>query len=83
MYSHTKKVGSMGRYGPRVGRRSREEARKIYEDSYKSRICPSCGKGHVRRNAAGIWQCRACGVLFAGGTFIPLPRQEAIEKTEA
>lgn len=79
MYSHTKKVGLMGKYGPRVGRKSREEARKIYEESYRSRTCISCGKGRVKRNASGIWQCRTCGVLFAGGAFVPLPKKEAIE----
>lgn len=68
MYSHTRKVGSMGRYGPRIGRKLRDEIRKI-EDLAKSNKCSNCGR-KVRRISAGIWECRSCGLKFSGGSYI-------------
>lgn len=72
MYSHTKKVGSLGRYGPRVGRKVRHEARKIEDLLKKPKKCPQCGKPKVRRKAAGIWECKSCGTVFAGGAYTPM-----------
>ncbi len=69
MYSHTKKVGSVGRYGPRIGRKLRDEIKKV-EDLQKTSKCPDCGK-KVARVSSGIWECRSCGVKFAGGAYTP------------
>ncbi len=82
MYSHTRKVGSMGRYGPRIGRKMRHEARKLEDESNASRACPSCSKNRVKRSAAGIWQCKSCGFKFTGGAHTPTATKKAIE-TEA
>ncbi|MCX6695858.1 MAG: 50S ribosomal protein L37ae [Candidatus Altiarchaeota archaeon] len=79
MYSHTKKIGSMGRYGPRIGRKVREEAKKIEEESRRTRDCPSCGKKRtVRRVVSGIWSCKTCGIKFTGGAHLPVSKKAVI-----
>lgn len=82
MYSHTRKVGSLGRYGARVGRKIRHEARKIEDEAKKPKICQRCGKNRVKRNAAGIWTCRSCGLVFAGGAYTPAAvKKEMVQAT--
>jgi large subunit ribosomal protein L37Ae len=80
MYSHTKKVGSLGRYGPRIGRKMRYEALKIETESKSSRNCPTCQRGQLKRSAAGIWKCKACGYNFTGGTHIPVVKRVVAEE---
>jgi large subunit ribosomal protein L37Ae len=75
MFSHTKKVGSLGRYGPRVGRKPKYEALKIEEESKKSRNCPTCTQGKLKRLGAGIWECRTCGFTFTGGAHMPVVKR--------
>lgn len=78
MYSHTKRVGSVGRYGPRIGRRVRYEVRQI-EDSTKENACPNCNRA-VKRQNSGIWVCRFCRIKFAGGAyFTTTEKKVAIE----
>ncbi|MFH1722737.1 MAG: 50S ribosomal protein L37ae [Candidatus Altiarchaeota archaeon] len=74
MFSHTKKVGSVGRYGPRIGRKLRHEVEVIERQTRRPSNCPKCGKQKVSRDCAGIWECRACNSRFTGGTFLPNPR---------
>ena len=79
MYSHTKKIGSMGRYGPRIGRKVREEAKKIEEESRKFRNCPSCGKNNtVKRVVSGIWSCKTCNVKYTGGAHLPVSKKKTV-----
>jgi large subunit ribosomal protein L37Ae len=83
MYSHTRKVGSLGRYGARVGRKIRHEARKIEDEANKPKTCRRCGKKRVKRNAAGIWTCRSCGLIFAGGAYTPVAVKRSVEQASA
>lgn len=71
MYSHTKKVGKLGRYGPRMGAKLRAELCKIEDESKHRHICPQCGKEKVRKEGSGIWLCSGCKTKFAGGAYIP------------
>jgi len=32
-------------------------------------LCDFCGKFTVKRQAVGIWKCKACGRVLAGGAF--------------
>ncbi|MFN3527738.1 MAG: 50S ribosomal protein L37ae [Candidatus Altarchaeaceae archaeon] len=70
-YSHTKKVGHMGRYGCRMGAKLRKILNEIEDIQRQKHICPRCGKKKVVRISAGIWRCRSCNLKFAGGTFAP------------
>ncbi|MFH1055954.1 MAG: 50S ribosomal protein L37ae [Candidatus Altiarchaeota archaeon] len=80
MFTHTKKVGSLGRYGPRIGRKPRYEALKIETESRKARNCPTCGRGKLRREAAGVWKCKTCDYTFTGGTHIPVIKRVVSEE---
>jgi len=87
MYSHTKKVGSLGRYGPRIGRKLRNEIRKIENISKRNR-CPYCG-GKVRKKAVGIFECKSCSKRFTGGAYLTINEkvvkatmEESISKPE-
>ncbi|ORY28296.1 ribosomal protein L37ae [Naematelia encephala] len=31
--------------------------------------CPACGKNGVKRTAVGIWKCKACKKVYAGGAY--------------
>lgn len=82
MYSHTKKVGSVGRYGVRIGRRLRNEIKKVEDDAKKSNFCPSCGKKKVKRASSGIWQCKSCDTKFVGGAYISTHKRISMEEKE-
>lgn len=80
MYSHTRKVGSLGRYGPRVGRKPKYEALKIEDEAKAQGRCRNCGRGKLRRTGAGIWTCRNCGFTFCGGAHIPVVKRVTVEE---
>lgn len=71
MYSHTRRIGSLGRYGVKTGKKVREEIKKI-EDAARLNTCPNCTK-RIARKAAGVWECRFCGMQMAGGSYFPVP----------
>ena len=71
MYSHTKRIGSLGRYGVKTGKKVREEMKKI-EDAARLNTCPNCTK-KITRKAAGVWECNFCGNQMAGGSYFPVP----------
>lgn len=71
MAKRTRKVGSTGRFKARYGVFARRRVKAI-EDIQKSKhICPSCGQNKVKRVSTSIWECRKCGVRFAGGAHVP------------
>lgn len=82
MSKKTKKVGITGRYGPRYGSTLKKRA-KICMDSQRKRYeCNFCGKQSLRRQAVGIWQCRAknCRMISTGGAYAPItPGQSGVK----
>jgi large subunit ribosomal protein L37Ae len=80
MFSHTKKVGSLGRYGPRVGRKLRYGALKIEVEAGKTKNCPSCSRGRLKRVGGGIWTCKTCMVTFTGGAHLPVIKRVVSEE---
>ncbi|OQX22377.1 MAG: 50S ribosomal protein L37ae [Candidatus Altiarchaeales archaeon A3] len=70
-YSHTKKVGRAGRFGARIGKRTRADINAIEDASKVKHECPTCGKKKVVRLEAGIWACKGCKAKFAGGAYVP------------
>ncbi|HEC94652.1 MAG TPA: 50S ribosomal protein L37Ae [Thermoplasmatales archaeon] len=71
MAKRTKKVGSAGRFQARYGVLARKLVRNIEAIQRAKHVCPSCGHRKVKRESAGIWRCRKCGVVFAGGAYVP------------
>ncbi|RLG76297.1 MAG: 50S ribosomal protein L37ae [Thermoprotei archaeon] len=72
MMGKTKVIGIAGRYGARYGSTLRKRVKEILEKRYAPHTCPFCGvKGKIFRVSVGIWKCRKCGAVFAGGAYIP------------
>mmetsp|Transcript_23349 Transcript_23349/g.54233 ORF Transcript_23349/g.54233 Transcript_23349/m.54233 type:complete len:162 (+) Transcript_23349:151-636(+) len=69
MGKRTKKVGITGKYGTRYGSTLRKNLRKIEISQHSTYRCAFCGKDSVRRTCAGIWECRACRKVVAGGAY--------------
>jgi large subunit ribosomal protein L37Ae len=71
MARRTKKVGAAGRFQARYGVRARTRVRDVEVQQRAKHRCPSCGQRAVKRTGTGIWRCRKCGVIFAGGAYVP------------
>lgn len=71
MARRTKKVGSTGRLGARYGARLRRTVYEIEARRAEPHRCPSCATRALKRKAAGLWECRKCGLKFAGGAYVP------------
>ncbi|MBI2085451.1 MAG: 50S ribosomal protein L37ae [Candidatus Aenigmarchaeota archaeon] len=71
MSKRTKRIGSAGRYGVRFGQKIRKIVSDIEAVQKLDHPCPSCTKNAVEREASGIWKCRVCGCVFAGGAYNP------------
>jgi large subunit ribosomal protein L37Ae len=69
--SHTKKVGSSGRFGPRYGGLGRRQVASIEKVQKAAHPCARCGQTSVYREHTGIWACKKCGFQFAGGAYAP------------
>lgn len=67
----TKKVGSAGRFGSRYGRKIRQRIADVEKKQKAWHKCPYCSKSRVKREAIGIWVCRACGSRFTGRAYTP------------
>ncbi len=82
----TKKVGSAGRFSTRYGVKTRTQIAMIEKKQKAFHPCPRCGQVKVKRLGAGIWKCRRCLCVFAGGAYMPkaAPKQSlGGEKLEA
>lgn len=67
----TKKVYTTRRFGTRCGKKIRERVIEIEKEQRKKHTCPYCFKTGVKRVAAGIWECKKCGIKFAGKAYKP------------
>ncbi len=71
MSKRTKRIGSAGRYGVRFGQKIRKMVSDIEAVQKLDHACPACTKNAVEREASGIWKCRICKCVFAGGAYNP------------
>jgi ribosomal protein eL43 len=69
MGKRTQKVGITGKYGTRYGSTLRKLLRKVEVSQHSSYRCAFCGKDTVKRTCVGIWSCRACKKVVAGGAY--------------
>ncbi len=68
----TKVVGIAGKFGARYGSTLRKRYREVMEKRYAPHQCPFCGfKGRIKRISTGIWMCKKCGSVWAGGAYVP------------
>ena len=65
----TKKVGVVGKYGTRYGTAARKQIKKIEITQHAKYTCSFCGRDAVKRTAVGIWECRGCKKVVAGGAW--------------
>ncbi|KAG6437831.1 hypothetical protein SASPL_102761 [Salvia splendens] len=65
----TKKVGIVGKYGTRYGASLRKQIKKMEVSQHSKYFCEFCGKYAVKRQAVGIWGCKDCGKVKAGGAY--------------
>lgn len=89
MARRTRQVGVVGRFGPRYGVRIRRRIQEIDETLKATHVCPKCQAAAVHRRSSGVWQCRHCGHVFAGGAYRPVVTtsfkrelEEAAKETE-
>lgn len=71
MTKRTKKVGIAGRLGARYGIRIRRRIQEVDAIKSAKHKCPKCLQVSVKRVASGIWRCRHCDFVFAGGAYTP------------
>lgn len=86
MTGGTVKVGSAGRFSTRYGVKTRTQIAQIEKKQKALHACPRCGQVRVKRLGTGIWKCRRCMCVFAGGAYMPkaAPKQSlGGEKLEA
>ncbi|KAL7577679.1 hypothetical protein ACA910_000993 [Epithemia clementina (nom. ined.)] len=69
MGKRTKKVGITGKYGTRYGSTLRKLLRKIEVSQHSTYRCVFCGKDNVKRTCVGIWECKSCRKVVAGGAY--------------
>jgi len=74
----TKKVGIVGKFGPRYGLRVRKQIAKIEIEKKRKHTCPRCRYIAIKRIHTGIWKCKHCGFVFAGGAYTPVHRKTVI-----
>ncbi len=67
----TKKVSSTGRFGARYGAKLRRRVLDIERRRADPQRCPSCATRALTREAVGLWNCKKCGLSFAGGAYVP------------
>ncbi|CDP09397.1 unnamed protein product [Coffea canephora] len=69
MTKRTKKAGIVGKYGTRYGASLRKQIKKMEVSQHSKYLCEFCGKYAVKRKAVGIWGCKDCGKVKAGGAY--------------
>lgn len=71
--ARTKVTKSTARFAARYGSTVRKRVREVEAKLRAKHKCPFClSVGSLKRKAVGIWFCRKCGKVFAGGAYTPL-----------
>ncbi|KAG6400510.1 hypothetical protein SASPL_137347 [Salvia splendens] len=55
--------------GTRYGASLRKQIKKMEVSQHSKYFCEFCGKYAVKRQAVGIWGCKDCGKVKAGGAY--------------
>lgn len=70
MAAKKKKIKASGRFGAGYGTRVRKKLNKVESEQRKKQTCPFCKKLGVKREAAGIWNCKKCSKKFASHAYV-------------
>uniref|UniRef100_A0AC34QC37 60S ribosomal protein L37a n=1 Tax=Panagrolaimus sp. JU765 TaxID=591449 RepID=A0AC34QC37_9BILA len=70
MGKRTKKVGITGKYGTRYGASLRKQIKQMEVTQHSKYTCPFCGKEAMKRTCVGIWKCKKCSKVVAGGAYV-------------
>lgn len=79
----TKKVGPAASFGARYGTVVRKRYAEIITQMRRLHECPRCKFKAVSRVSVGIWECKKCGLKFAGGAYAPFTKLGEISKRTA
>merc|ERR1712167_251612 len=71
MGKRTRKAGICGKYGTRYGATLRKTVKKYEISQHASYQCQFCGKDSLNRTNVGIWHCKSCKKVIAGGAWQP------------
>ena len=82
MGRNTKKVGMTRGLGTRYGATVRKRYLKVVTEAKQTHKCPQCGIKAVTRVGVGIWNCKKCGVTFAGGAYTPVTKIGVVAKRQ-
>ncbi|XP_053663416.1 60S ribosomal protein L37a [Anopheles marshallii] len=66
----TRKVGIVGKYGTRYGASLRKMVKKMEITQHAKYTCTFCGKDAMKRSCVGIWSCKRCNRVVAGGAWV-------------
>ncbi|RWW47104.1 hypothetical protein BHE74_00046951 [Ensete ventricosum] len=64
-----KVFGAMHQLSTRYGASLRKQIKKMEVSQHAKYFCEFCGKYAVKRKAVGIWGCKDCGKVKAGGAY--------------
>ena len=78
----TKKVAMTRGFGARYGVTLRKRYIKVVTEARRTHKCPQCGVEAVKRVSVGVWNCRKCGVTFAGGAYTPVTKLGVVAKCQ-
>nr|CAJ17431.1 ribosomal protein L37Ae [Calomera littoralis] len=70
MAKRAKKVGIVGKYGTRYGASLRKMVKKMEITQHAKYTCSFCGKDAMKRSCVGIWSCKRCKRIVAGGAWV-------------
>ena len=82
MGRNTKKVGMTRGLGTRYGATIRKRYVKVLTEAKQTHKCPQCSAEAVKRQSVGVWNCRKCGVTFAGGAYTPVTKLGVVAKRQ-
>merc|ERR1712096_124810 len=69
MPKRTQKVGITRKYGVRYGASLRKIVKKFELTQHSKYFCTFCGVVGMKRKSVGIWECKKCKKVVAGGAW--------------
>jgi large subunit ribosomal protein L37Ae len=82
MGRNTKKVAMTQGLGARYGATVRKRYVKVLKEVKQAHKCPQCASESVKRESVGVWNCKKCGLTFAGGAYTPVTKLGVVAKRQ-